>query len=167
MTNSLSKIQRGFSLLEVLVAVVILAVGILGVAGLQVASMQQNRSALFRTQAVQLANDMLDRMRANPDTLYSTTFADAPSATAPTCINSDCDLAQMAAFDIAQWKCSINSTDVDGTPYTICTTFGIGGSLPNGAGEVSLTAGEYAVSVRWQANSDGDMSTITLRTRTL
>ena len=58
--------QKGFSLVEVLVSVVILSVGILGVAGLQMLSLQQNRNSLFRADALLLGGDILDRMRANP-----------------------------------------------------------------------------------------------------
>jgi type IV pilus modification protein PilV len=57
--------QHGFTLVEVLVTVVILAVGLLGLAGLQAVSMRNNHSAYERTQAVQLAYDMADRVRAN------------------------------------------------------------------------------------------------------
>ena len=56
--------QKGFSLVEVLVSVVILSVGILGVAGLQMLSLQQNRNSLFRADALLLGGDILDRMRA-------------------------------------------------------------------------------------------------------
>jgi type IV pilus assembly protein PilV len=58
-------VNRGFSLLEVLVAVVILSVGLLGIAGLQVAGLRVNHSSYMRTQATLLAYDMADRMRAN------------------------------------------------------------------------------------------------------
>lgn len=55
--------QQGFSLIEALVAVVILAFGLLGLAGLQATSIKSNDSALFRSQATLLAYDMADRMR--------------------------------------------------------------------------------------------------------
>ena len=52
--------SKGFTLIELLVAVLIIAVGILGVAGMQVVSMQQNRNALLRDQALQAGNEILD-----------------------------------------------------------------------------------------------------------
>lgn len=59
--------QGGFSLLEVLIAVVVLSIGLLGIAGLQTYSLQTNQSAAQVSQATFLAQDILDRMRANPD----------------------------------------------------------------------------------------------------
>ncbi|MEJ2108263.1 MAG: type IV pilus modification protein PilV [Acidiferrobacteraceae bacterium] len=58
--------QRGFTLTEVLIAVLVLAVGLLGLAGLQLAGMKSNHSAYLRSQATIVAYDLLDRMRADP-----------------------------------------------------------------------------------------------------
>lgn len=57
--------QRGFSLIEVLVAVLILAIGILGVAGVQLVSMQQTASSSLRTEATMYAQTAAERLRAN------------------------------------------------------------------------------------------------------
>lgn len=57
--------QSGFTLVEVLVALIILAVGLLGVAGLQNRSLSGNQGALYRSQAVLYANDIIERMRVN------------------------------------------------------------------------------------------------------
>ncbi|THF64431.1 type IV pilus modification protein PilV [Pseudothauera rhizosphaerae] len=64
MTLLAFKHQQGTSLLEILVAVVILSVGLLGVAGLQLTSLQSGYSAYQRSQATWLANDLADRMQA-------------------------------------------------------------------------------------------------------
>jgi type IV pilus assembly protein PilV len=58
--------SRGFSMIELLVAVLVIEVGVLGVTALQMVSLQNNRSALVRSEAVQLAYDMMDRIRGNP-----------------------------------------------------------------------------------------------------
>jgi len=57
--------QRGFTLIEILVTVVVLAIGLLGLAGLQATSVRFNHSAYLRSQATSLAYDIADRMRAN------------------------------------------------------------------------------------------------------
>lgn len=57
--------QGGFTLLETLITVVLFSFGILGVAGMQMNTQKFNRSALFETQAVIIAHDMFERMRAN------------------------------------------------------------------------------------------------------
>ena len=55
----------GFTIVEVLVALVVLSVGMLGIAGLYVITLQSGGTAIYRTQAVNLASDMADRIRAN------------------------------------------------------------------------------------------------------
>jgi type IV pilus assembly protein PilV len=57
--------QRGLSLIEVLVAIVIISLGLLGMAGLQASGLRTSQSAFYRAQAAQFANDMAERMRAN------------------------------------------------------------------------------------------------------
>ncbi len=57
--------SQGFTLVEVMVAVVILAIGLLGMATLMMNSLQSNESAYSRSQATLLAYDILDRMRVN------------------------------------------------------------------------------------------------------
>jgi type IV pilus assembly protein PilV len=59
------KRQHGFSLIEVLVTMLVVSIGLLGIAGLIVTSMKNNHSAQSRSQASVLANDIIDRMRAN------------------------------------------------------------------------------------------------------
>lgn len=56
---------NGFSLLEVLIALLVLAVGLLGIAALQGVALKTNQGAYLRSQATFLAYDMMDRMRAN------------------------------------------------------------------------------------------------------
>ena len=180
-TRSLSRQrQQGFSLIEVLVSVVIMSVGILGVAGLQVLSLQQNRSSLFRSEALMLGSDMLDRMRANPLENYAGfDFLDPPPTAASNCVADSCTPAQMKAFDIALWRCSINNLDASSIPFEICGTLGVTGSpLPGGQGEIadigdetncSVEAGESCVIVRWVEISSAEnptYSSVTLRART-
>lgn len=57
--------NQGFTLVEIMIAVFVLAIGLLGMAGLQMASLKNNHSAYLRTQAVEYAYDISDRMRAN------------------------------------------------------------------------------------------------------
>lgn len=56
----------GFSLVEVLVAVIVLAVGLLGMAGLQMSALRTTESARYRTLATQATLDLIDRLRADP-----------------------------------------------------------------------------------------------------
>lgn len=65
MMSSRRGTQEGATLIEVLVAIVVLSIGLLGLAGLQATSVQSNYGAFYRSQATILAADITDRMRAN------------------------------------------------------------------------------------------------------
>ena len=93
--------QRGFSLVEVLIALVIMSVGMLGIASLYVQSMQAGRTSLFRHNAVTLAGDVADRIRANPTAIAAYEGAGADNS----CIamGITCSNTQMAAQDILLW----------------------------------------------------------------
>lgn len=153
------------SLIEILFSILILAVGILGVSGMQAISLQQNRSALFRADALQLGNGILDRIRANPLSGYAPVEMGAPPSAPKNCIDEVCNRAEMAAFDIAQWQCSLNSDDNEGVPYAVCTSYGIEGSIPDGAGSITLTNNVYQIIVQWLADRKGRIAFITLRTQ--
>ncbi len=96
---------RGFSLVETMVALVVLSVGLLGVARMYVFSLQNGRSALLNSQAVILAADMADRIRANRTAgiAYSGAAADFG------CVDGgvDCTPTQMAANDLLVWQAEV------------------------------------------------------------
>ena len=82
---------RGMTLIEILVAIVVLSIGLLGLAGLQLKGIQVNQGSTFRSQAAMLAEDIADRMRADRagalagaySTPANTTFATAPAGAPP------------------------------------------------------------------------------------
>lgn len=108
--------QQGFSLLEVLVAMLILGVAVMGFAGLQVRALQSTGVAHVRSQAMTLATDTSERIRANRLALatyltaanWTTALpAGEPSAWANTCLltstaSNGCSDVQMAQFDIRE-----------------------------------------------------------------
>lgn len=129
--------QGGFTLIEVLVSVLVVSVGVLGVAGLQLLSLQNNTSALFRTQALQSAYDVMDRARANRDQDYALEMdADAPAAL--NCMTQNCTQPQMRDFDLAAWRTALAE------------------NLPQGRGAVSVDGGAMTVTVQWQDARDAN-----------
>jgi type IV pilus assembly protein PilV len=158
--------ESGFSIIEVLIALLITAVGILGVAGLQVMSLQQNRSALLRDQALQAANDILDRMRANAVTDYApVAMIDAPDSDLD-CVAATCNPGEMAAYDIAQWKCRLNPFNSDDELYTVCEDLNlVQATLIDGAGSIALVGKIYVITVEWVDDKDGSTSNIILNTQ--
>jgi len=127
-------------MVEVLVAFVVLAIGLLGIAGLLLKSLQSGRTATYRTQVVNLAADLADRIRMNRTATngYATLYADV-EVEVPACDGTGgCADAELAATDLARWKATLAQT------------------LPNGQGQVVVTpplaAGEpnnYVITVRW------------------
>lgn len=123
--------QAGFSLIEILVAVLIVSVGVLGVAGLQLISLQNNTSAMFRTQAFQAGYEIADRMRVNPGVSYAIPIGDA-APVIPDCESSDCTPAQMRNYDLGTW---LND---------------LAANLPSGDGEIAVAGGAITITVQWQ-----------------
>lgn len=120
---------NGFSIVEVLVALVVLGVGMLGIAGLYVVSLRSSGSAISRMQAVNLASDIADRIRANRDAGTAYELAAGSEETPKNCVTDTCSSSDMAAYDLAAWQSQIarslpgnpsGSIDVDdsATPAT-------------------------------------------------
>jgi len=104
----------GFTLIEVLVALVVMSVGMLGIAGLYVTSMQAGRTSLFHHHAVTLAGDVADRIRANSRAAIAYTGLGANNnCVAPAGI--DCTPEEMAAHDILLWDQQAADTLPTGT----------------------------------------------------
>ena len=159
---------QGFSMIEMLVAVLVMGIGVLGVSALQMVSLQNNRSALERGEAVHLAYDMMDRIRANPTGNYEIAFDDTPPAAAD-CVANDCTVAQMAEFDQASWKCLLGNFNDD----NVCVGFRDGivlpleddqPGLPGGDGQVTSAGDVVTVSVRWTDHA-GQEQTVAIDSR--
>ncbi|MEM6640271.1 MAG: type IV pilus modification protein PilV [Pseudomonadota bacterium] len=110
--------QGGFSLIETLVAMVILATGMLGIAALYVESLRAGYSANSRTLAVNLAADMADRIRANRAgrQFYAVGTGNAGGMPTPCgemagVAAQNCTPEQMARFDIWLWKSMLGETN--------------------------------------------------------
>jgi type IV pilus assembly protein PilV len=128
--------ESGFTLVEVLVALVIFAVGLLGIAALHIESLNAGRTALNRTQAVALASDLADRIRANRQACTvgsaSCEYESATGAVTAACeTTAGCTPAQLAATDIFRWRAiglaqlpgfDSNVEWTEGTPNTFVIT---------------------------------------------
>jgi len=164
--------QRGFSMIELLVAVLVMGIGVLGITGLQMVSLQNNRGALVRAQAVMLAYDMMDRIRANRSINYGgLAIGDPPPAGATNCVAGNCTEAQMATFDQAVWKCALGGNNGN----AICAGFRGAGvlrpttddpGLPNGDGSIAVLGAApnqiVRITVRWQEVNAANPSSISI-----
>lgn len=131
--------NNGFTLIEVLIAMVVLAIGLLGLAGLQATSLRNNQSAYNRSQATQLAYDIADRMRAN--VAGKTTYTTGTATTTATCLTTaGCTKEEMAENDLKEWNDAIIAT------------------LPSGTGTITISAGIYTITINWDDNRDGSVN---------
>lgn len=130
--------QRGFSIVEAMVALLVLSVGMLGIAGLYVTTLRASGSALYRSHAINFAADMADRIRANP----TAGAAYAGAAANNNCAQgASCSPAQLAADDVFRWQQQVAATLPDdgdaALPQTQVVVLGIGTPLT------------YQITVRW------------------
>lgn len=122
--------QKGFTLLEAMVALVIFSIGLIGIAGLQTQSLTFNQSSYVRSQATYLVYDMLDRMRANREAAENGNYDLSLGTTAPsaTCVgtSSSCSTAGIAQADIYEWLQNVKATLPSGDGSIQRTTSGGG-----------------------------------------
>jgi len=116
MTNGM-RLRKGFSLLEMLVALVVFSIGMLAVAGLQTVSKQANFEGLQRTTAAQIASGLLEDIRTNGDALdvYRTAAeignGSRGAEPAPNCRDgAECTGAQRAVHDLWFWEQALDGT---------------------------------------------------------
>lgn len=142
---------RGFSLVESLVALVVLSIGMLGIAALYVESLRSGRTALLRTQAVALAGDMADRIRANRAGAASygaaVTSANTNAACAPG--GAGCNSDQLARHDKAVWLGALEA------------------ALPGAIGTIAVDAVAdprvYTITVTWSEAGQANPNTYQMR----
>jgi type IV pilus assembly protein PilV len=141
--------QAGFTLVEVLVALVVMSVGMLGIAALYLEGLRAGRTALYRTTAITLAADMADRIRANSSAgvAYAGTGPGADGG----CVNGavDCTPEALAADDWLDWSSQLAA------------------QLPEGSvGEVvvdpAAPAPTYTITVAWPEIGQDEPATYSL-----
>jgi len=156
MMSSHSK-QSGFSLLELLVALVIFSIGLLAVAGLQTVSKQANFEGLQRTTAAQIATGLLEDMRMNGDgiNVYRTAAAIGGGSRGgepmPNCrVGAECNAVQKATFDLWFWEQALDgnleTSGGAGTGGLMFPTLCVDGPAVGGPGI-------YRVSIAWRGTA--------------
>lgn len=149
--------QNGFSLLELLVALVVFSIGLLAVAGLQTVSKQANFEGLQRTTATQIAHGLLEDMRMNGDAInvYRTAGelggGSRGGEPAPNChAAAECTAVQKATHDLWFWEQAIDgnmeTNNGAGTGGLVLPTLCIDGPAVGGPGI-------YRVTIVWRGTA--------------
>lgn len=140
--------QAGVTMIEVLVAVLVLAVGLLGVSGLQSLSLKNTTDVHFAQEAQTYSDDLINRIMANNAAADLGDYEDTNIPTsAPTtdCSSTSCSPSDMASWDLWQWHLAL-TTSV--------------GAPPAAAAAVSWDAAkeEYGIAITWNAARDNSGS---------
>jgi len=128
MFKQIHKLSAGFSMLEMLIALLILSIGLLGVATLQTRGQQFNQVGYLRTQATFLAYDIMDRIRINPEGNYSSSGGENVSCDGD---DKDCTPDQLRDYDLKNWLKLVSDT------------------LPGGGTGIQLTNNVYTITISW------------------
>ena len=145
------RIQKGVSLIEVMVALFVLSIGLLGHSKIQALGVRASTDANLRTQATYLLNEMVERLRTNrpaADSNYYSTIdyaaIDCTAAPARICSEGvagsalECNASEIADEDAFHWYCDVQD------------------ALPNGNVTVSVAAAVYSAQVSWDGlDEDG------------
>ena len=150
--------QYGFSLIEVLVAIIILSVGMLGAVGMQSAALQSNKESKNQAAAVTFARELGERMRGNHNVAIKTAPSDNPylfdtsltgtssvATFSVNCFTTGCSVPKdAAAWDVADWQGRVLAV------------------LPTPRVKVCFDQNPYdsAGIARWACTDDGDLSVL-------
>ena len=132
--------QQGVTLVESMIALLVISIGLLGIASLQITAMSQNASSLNHSQAVWYAYNMSDRIRANLNQFNNYNGIDTTNSYSQDCMAATCSNAQMLTADAADWGTMI-------------------ANLPGGRGIITNTADGLLVNVMWDDEGTGATGT--------
>lgn len=141
--------QHGFTLLEALVGFLILSIGLLGIASLHTLSLQSGKSAIYKTVAVEKAQQIIESIRANAAELEPETGTSAYIAgysdSGVICATS-CNSQQQALDDIYHWKKDLKT----GLPNRASTK----AKVEVGAAVAGSHLHTVTVTVKWRERSN-------------
>jgi type IV pilus assembly protein PilV len=170
--------STGFTLLEILVAIIVLSFGLLGMVGIQAMALKSNNDAKQQSAAVQLAGELSDMMRGNKAIAVGTTPAVNPYlianyvgggaiANPPEDCNDPAGCTSslnVASWETADWLNRVNATFpgarvqvcFDNAPYTA-------GGIPQwGCGGIAAVGGSISIKIGWvRASTNNDRSSAT------
>ncbi len=136
----LGKQQQGVSLIESMIALLVISIGLLGIAALQVTSMSQNASAMNHSQAVWIGYNMADRIRANISQFASYADIDTSTGYSQDCMGSACNNVEMVTSDADEWTRHVEN-------------------LPGGRGMIDGDATQLVIKVMWDDEGTGATGT--------
>jgi len=157
--------QRGLGLIEIMITLIILAIGFLAAANMQIRGMRGNLDSMQRAQALLSMNDMMDRMRNNPQGVQNGHYngRSTGTLTQPTCASTGCSNQQLADMDFFEWSANFEALRGE-TNFTPLLP-GENESTP-AQGHISQPLnGVYTISLQWQGSSPFTQDASTLEVK--
>lgn len=153
------KTQRGITLLESLIAIIVAALGILGILGVQMRTLTDTQTSMRRAQAIRLIEDLSERMKVNPNALSGmNTYVSGWTATPPTteatkkCVGTTtCTQAELADYDLKEWKRLVERALPLGNAATFL-------ALADGDSSSITNRRQLGVLIRWRENEREDFA---------
>ena len=154
--------QRGVTLIDAMIALVIFSIGMLAIAALQTVSIQSNFEGIQRSHAVSLAYDLLERMRMNPTALatyvpgasveYS--YSDTLTVPNPDCSTNACTSAQqVAAMDLYEFQLMLRGAN------EVANAKSVGGIVNPTVCITGPTNGQYTLTIAWKGQTSLPLAT--------
>jgi type IV pilus assembly protein PilV len=151
--------HQGMTLIEVLIAAIIVAVGLLGVASLQIASLQGSANADYRSRAIDFATSLSERMQANLIAVSNNDYLGSPNCeTGSEPVVSNCSMTPIMATSSSVEQCTPQQMALFDLNQISCGAGGIEESLPNGQLQVSCLDADSA-----DADLCSDLSRLLIR----
>ena len=149
-------LQRGFTLIEILVTVFVLAFGLLGFAALQTEGIKNNRVADLRTEVTQAAYNITDRIRANIGGATNGAYVavgtpgvgyDCEVSFAGTVVANKCSATEMANTDLDRWFDVLDNVLPSGTGSISCADADVTDADACSRGSI------YSIDVTWEEST--------------
>ena len=150
------RLVAGFTLIEALIALLVLTIGLLGAAGMLLTSVRNSHNSYLRSQASFIADALIERMRANPLAIWGGHYNGALSSAtpaAPTCSASGCTPAQVAGYDRSAIAKMLVQHLPQGTGNVACQTVG---AAPVRNFGISPVNGQCRITISWNEKRDVD-----------
>jgi type IV pilus assembly protein PilV len=153
--------SRGFSLLEVLIAILIAAFGLLGVAGLQAYNLKHSHGSNLRALATMYAYDISDKIRANKKGFEAGSYDRQQGTSVTACYSSGCSAAQMAQMDVHLWKQALAAA-LPGGDGIVCVDSTPNDGTPASPGCETNPSAPYAIKIWWnERDGSGNLQRFT------
>jgi len=159
-TQHRNKDEQGVGLIEVLVALLVLSIGFLVSANMQLRGMRANQDSYHNSQALMLANEMMDRMRNNRAGVSAGRYDNISTGTVtePACVDTGCDEQGIAQLDRFEWSAQLQNLRGDAV-FIPMLPYSADNSAATGAISAPDTNGAYTITMSWTRQSrDGEVA---------